>query len=362
MTRLEMLQRTTSLWQKSASNGQEDAHRTPLEIAGGVAGGVAAGGAAHKAIDYAATKFLRDSRMGRKLSDNYYRNLVREGLISGATGTDLMPAWRRGIGIGISPSVTGLADYEIARLAGMKMREKFPDVEVDKMLNNATPEIKAWTREHISKDLGGNNRSPLSRNLYHGVVGNYGKSKLVDLLRKTRSLSIPSQNTRWLAPLISAVVGAGMHGPTGAIGATLGNLPDIVVGAAADSNRVSTIENLKMRLIDKGYESARAATRKAPVGKLRGLVDAVGRQLFSLSNPSSEEVYRMGKDLFRSPGNVVTPIPTSILTPAARLAYSATIRRHATQPVLAALIKDFPQVAKSVSKWSPLLRKLILKR
>lgn len=302
-------------------------------------GGLKAFGA-HKLIDAGLSNIVRRSG----IAENYYSNAAREGFNAGITKKDLLPRYRRAIGT-ISPTLTGLAEYEVARglsrdlmktkrfkdfkgssvedvIAHLKATKHLKEVDVDPIIQNLT--------EHFSTSA----KSPLTKHLARGFADRDLKSNR--LIKWFKSLgtgeSVPEKGkgllpNAGLPAAITAGLGYLTHGPGGAIGGlAASSLSDIGLARATSNDSVyRTINTLKKGITGEGI--------------LRGMDKAQDNSLntkfkqlaLGLFQPASGEIYEMGRDVGRNINTGLSLVPNIGNTVQAQIPQTSVMHSSAQQ-------------------------------
>jgi hypothetical protein len=241
--------------------------------------------AVHRGLDSGLTYGVR--RTG--LFQNYYANAAREGIEAALSGKDVLPRWRRTLGI-INPNLTGLTDYEVARGLTHVLKQRAEEAglpisdfrSLKTFLKNKQTEV-FYNQLNLKKDL-----SPISRNVRNALNPKLRKNKIVQLLKRYGGKGVDKQiNPVWVGAPLAAATGA-PHGIAGAAGALFSASPDLLTGAAAKTETgEQTIEALKLGLIGTG-------SKHKIIHPTKSRILSTGLNLIS---PSSGEIYDFGKDL-----------------------------------------------------------------
>jgi hypothetical protein len=255
--------------------------KTPADYAKDVA--IAAG--THRLADSALTYGVR--RGG--LFQNYYANAAKEGINAALTGQDLLPRWRRSLGI-ISPSLTGLTDYEVSRGLTHKLLEEAKN----QGLSYTPKNIQELTSQNPAifdsiKTLSRTQKlSPITRNIINAVDPNLPKNRVIEFLRTRGGVGVDRQkNPLFLGAALAGLTGS-PHGLAGATGAVLSAAPDLTFGALAqDRDLTKNVEDLKLGLIGTG-----TMTKKDMPIKSKFIAGAL-----NVLSPSTGEVFNLGQDL-----------------------------------------------------------------
>jgi hypothetical protein len=264
----------------------KDTEETAPNSAGDYLKNIAITAAAHRAVDSAATYGVR--RTG--LFKNYYANAAKEGINAALSGEDLMPRWRRTLGI-VSPSLTGLTDYEVARgLTHKLMHEINMPVGKVKNLEALTQNGAVYNAMHqvIKNRLNATHLSPITKNIANALDPELQKNKVIEFLRTHGGMGKDQQKNPWIyGGMLTALTGL-PHGLTGAAGALASNSVDLTLsGMAQNANLTKNIEDAKLGIIGLGA----VTSEENPVKS-----NLVGTGL-NLLSPSTGEIYDMGQDL-----------------------------------------------------------------
>jgi cytidylate kinase len=278
-----------------------------LAAAGGVAlGGLKAFGG-HKLIDAGLSNLVRRSG----IAENYYSNAARAGFNAGITKQDVLPRFRRALGT-LSPTLTGLADYEIARglskeLLKSKRFKDFKGSNVEDMLTH----IKATKRleganldpviQHLTDHLSSSAQSPLTKHLTRGFADqDLKKNRLIEWFKSQGTGSAKNENmggmTVGLPAAITSAIGYLTHGPGGALGAlAASSLSDVALAKATSRDSVyKTVNRLKQGITGEGILRGMDKAQDSSFGtKLK-------QTALGLFQPTSGEIYEMGRDVGRS--------------------------------------------------------------
>lgn len=262
---------------------------------GGTALGVAGAAGAHKLLDSGLTYGVR--RGG--LFQNYYANAAREGINAAITGQDLMPKWRRSLGI-INPSLTGLTDYEVARALTARLLEKgkLPPGSITSVEDLGKNPIFNYAYNQLKNKTTSTKLSPISRNFINALDPNLPKNSTIEFLRTHGGMGVDKQrNPLFLGAAMNAMAGSA-GGLTGMAGSLISGSPDLALGAMSmDRGLTNNIEDLKLGLIGAG-----AVQRSDTALKSKAISAGL-----NLLNPSSGEVYDFGQDIGKLMDHATVP-------------------------------------------------------
>ena len=240
---------------------------------------------AHRLGDSALTYGVR--RGG--LFQNYYANVAKEGVNAALSGKDVMPQWRRALGI-ISPSLTGLTDYEVSRglthkllhdLKSRGMVENPKDLKsLLKQYPQGLPQLEA-----LKKSV---KLSPIARNIVNATNPALPKNKLVEFFKNYGGVGVDRQkNPAFVGGALAALTGA-THGLTGAAGGLISASPDLMFGAMGQNkDLIKSLEEMKVGIIGAGTLGRADTPLKSKF--ISGGLNAI--------SPSSGEIYDLGQDL-----------------------------------------------------------------
>lgn len=252
------------------------------------------------------------------LFKNYYSSLARTGFLHGLEGTQqLAPRVRPFIGA-LSPSLSGLTDYEMSRSIGAMAKAKgvtpglaqavgagkgVPSYEaVTKLLSDNANPVGASQLGRLPEYVAGTApkpSSPLLRHLQHGLQEN-PHSPTVEWMKKRFTKEAPTAAhslTRTAMGSIGLATAATMPeivahtlsgSPLGAASAIIGNLPEGAMVARAYGGKPGLLGKFKAQLVRNGMNSVRQ-----PQTMWQG-VKNWGTRLLS---PAMNETFQAGQDL-----------------------------------------------------------------
>ena len=242
--------------------------------------------AAHRALDIGATHAVR----GSGIFKNYYSNMAREGMNAAVTGKDLMPKYRRALGV-LSPSLSGLTDYEMAKSMMQDLQQK-----IHKQTGVRLTSLEAIRSHPITSQLmdsfhTSKLHSPITRHIVGAVDPKLKQNALVEFLRRRGGMGPDSQRyTSRIAGTIAGAAGMAIHGPIGAA-ALMGSIaPEAVSASVVNRDSGNALIKAKKGLIGKGMVNAMDRVDNLPVTRAK----AFGLNFLS---PASNEIYNFGRDL-----------------------------------------------------------------
>lgn len=292
--------------------------------------------AAHKGAVSGLTNLVRRTGTG----SNYYRNAARAGLDAAVSGKDVLPKYRRALGVS-APSLTGLTDYETAKGLGTELLHKatelnkgvrppwssFADVQRE-ILNN--PQYRPLIETLKSqKDL-----SPVTSNLLGAITdAELPKSRLMEFLKRRGMGPDQQQKAFRLGGAIEAGMGALSHGPVGAVASLLGATPELLGTSLANRGNVDGLIKLKKGLIGEGAIKAMQDSG--------GIVDKVKRLGLNLLDPAGAEMHDLGHDL----GKAVREVTHNPTAAAKSIALPPELQGMATRPEMVKALRQKHQDA-----------------
>ena len=136
--------------------------------------------ALHRGIDTGATNVMRRGPLAPLLG-NYYANAAKEGLRASVDGIDVMPRWRRGLGV-LSPSLTGLTDYEIARDVGHNVQDHAN--QYGQKINSVEELTNHPLFRNAIDGVDKRTASPITRNIINAVDPNLKPNPVVNFAKR----------------------------------------------------------------------------------------------------------------------------------------------------------------------------------
>ncbi len=284
----------------------------------------------HKGLEYGANYLTRRNPTTSKYFQPFYSNMSRMGMQAGMTGgPTLFPRFRRVLG-GLMPSVTGLADYEVGLQSGKMMANPMPNHPAGSLLGQGVTDIKNISQPMLAQLPNVNElNSPIAKHMVSGLKG-----------------PAPSPAANWLANKFSGpehqmfsgsgkvvgdfLAGTAMHGPVGGLFTAAAGLPDAAALGAVSQGKINTITALKSRLMEAGRQ---------------GTMPAVAEHAMRAVDPPTAEFFDLGRDFNQMPSwlTAKTPIANGAAV-AGRNMLGRTLTRHAGEPIMHALAKDFPSL------------------
>ena len=253
---------------------------------------IAAG--AHRLGDSALTYGVR--RGG--LFQNYYANVAKEGVNAALSGKDVMPQWRRALGI-ISPSLTGLTDYEVSRGLTHKLLYDLKNQGITQNPNDLKALLKQHPQvfKHLQVLKKSPNLSPITRNIVNASDPALPKNKFVEFLKTYGGVGVDRQkNPALVGGTLAGLTGAA-HGLTGAAGGLISASPDLMFGVMGQNkDLIKNLEEMKLGIIGAGTLARADTPLKSKF--ISGGLNAI--------SPSSGEIYDLGQDLSQPLDNLPT--------------------------------------------------------
>ena len=243
-------------------------------------------GLTHRAIDTAATNMTRRGPIA-PLLNNYYANSAKEGLNASVTGNDVMPRYRRALGV-ISPSLTGLTDYEIARDVGHNIKQHA--AENGQKINSLNELIEHPMMQQALGNIDKNNSSPITKNIANAMDPKLKQNGIIESFKRFGGMAPDAQHySSRVGGLMGAGLGYAEGGPAGAVSSLINMSPDLAMSSIANRN-VAPIAALKHGVMGKGMQHGLNGTANNTRNKLL----ATG---LNIANPATAEVYDFGKDV-----------------------------------------------------------------
>lgn len=297
--------------------------------------------AAHKGAVSGLTNLVRRSGVGK----NYYRNAARAGLDASFSGSDVLPKYRRALGLP-APSLTGLTDYETARELGTEFLHKA--TELNKGVRPSWNSFGDMQKEVLNNPLYGplienlrnqKNLSPVTSNLLGALTeSDLPKSKFMEFLKSRGMGPDQQQKALRMGGAIEAGMGALTHGPVGAVAGVLGAAPELLGAGLANRGIMSGLLKFKKGLMGEGAIKG--------LQNSGGVVDKVKRFGLNLLDPAGAELHDFGHDL----GKAVRGVTHNPQGTIKKVSPSTMLQNMATQPVMAPVTRQIHQNATSFVK------------